>query len=292
MNSEYLLEIMTDIDDPYIEAAEQCLGIMEIGSPQKTQNTTRKINAKNGAKNKRKKSPYRMRLFRFAAVLAVALIVVWFTRTPTGVVLAKTMHEQVVRFIETLFPPKDIPVAPEGEIEEIEHTAQGKEPESDAPGFAIYVDAERFYMTEENGNYYIRPIGADETSALICEMEIQEMTDIARDEAAQAVLDRIREEQEAGKWDSVSELETDTDMERLHFCASEGVDWDSAQEEHYFYQADGQKTYHITLRYFLEAAEGNGTRFHAMLDTFTSVSTQDASQSDIIQDTPQSDVTE
>lgn len=187
--------------------------------------------------------------------------------------------EDVQIMVNNIFPPKDIAVAPEGMTEEVGHAAQVKEPESEVPGFAIYVDTERYYTVEENEKFYIRPIGAEENSKLICEMEIEKMPDVSWEEAAQTIRNQMCEEQDAGKWDSISDISHDTDIKRLHFYASEGTDWDSTQEEHYFYQMDGQGTYHIVLRYFLEATEGNGTRFHAMLDTFTLVATQDTSQS-------------
>lgn len=187
--------------------------------------------------------------------------------------------EDIQIVVNNIFPPKDIAVTPEGIVEEIEHIAQVKEPEGETPGFAIYVDTERYYMVEENKIFYIRPIGVKENSELICEMEIQEMAGVSWEEAAQTIRNQMCEKQEAGKWDSISDILHDTDIERLHFYVSEGTDWDSVQEEHYFYQMDGQGTYHIVLRYFLEAAEGNGTRFHAMLDTFTPVTAHDTSQS-------------
>lgn len=187
--------------------------------------------------------------------------------------------EDIQIVVNNIFLPKDIVVAPEGITEEVEHMALVKEPESETPGFAIYVDTERYYTVEESESIYIRPIGIDENSELICEMEIQEMTDISWEEAAQSIRNQMCEEQEAGKWDSISDISHDTDIERLHFYVSEGTDWDSSQEEHYFYQMDGQGTYHIVLRYFLEASEGNGTRFHAILDTFTPIAAQETSQS-------------
>lgn len=183
--------------------------------------------------------------------------------------------EDIQIVVNNLFPPKDIVVVPEGMAEEIEHIAQVKEPESEFSGYAIYIDTERYYSVEENDAYYIRPIGAEEGSELVCEMEIEEMAGISWEEAARTIRNQMCEEQEERKWDSVSGVLHDTDIERLYFCVSEGNAWDSAQEEHYFYSMDGQGTYHIVLRYFLEATEGNGVRFHTMLDTFTLVDAQD-----------------
>ena len=47
---------------------------------------------------------------------------------------------------------------PEGTPEVIHHEAQGRDPEEDTPGFAMYVDKENYVMTEENGIYYVRQI--------------------------------------------------------------------------------------------------------------------------------------
>ena len=179
--------------------------------------------------------------------------------------------EEIQIVVNHMFPPKDLLVAPEGAAGGIQHTALGKEPAGEIPGFVIYVDTERYDTAEESGRFYIRPAGVGERSELVCEMEIEAMPDITREEAAQTLRARLCREQETGNWDSVSDISRDRDIERLHFLVSEGTAWDSAQEEHYFYEMGGQGTYHIVLRYFLEAAEGNGARFHAMLDTFSCV---------------------
>lgn len=182
--------------------------------------------------------------------------------------------------VNNLFPPQDIAVALEGEVENIEHIAEITEPENNVPGFAIYIDTERFFMAEENGNYYIRPMKPLEDSSLVCEMEIQKIIDVTWEEAAQSIRNQMCEEQEAGVWESVSDISQDEDRERLYFDVSEGNAWDSMREEHYFYPMREQGTYHIVLRYFMEAAEGNGARFHTMLDTFTLITSQDRSQFD------------
>lgn len=51
---------------------------------------------------------------------------------------------------------------------------------------------------------------------------------------------------------------------------------DSPVEAHYFFYDGSTGSYHITAKYFLEAAEGHGMRFSAMVDSFTLVTSQDA----------------
>ena len=209
-------------------------------------------------------------MLRFAAVLIIALMSVWFLQTQAGAAVVEHVQEQVTKIIEVLFPPKEITVTPEGLTEEVTHSAQGKEPEADNPGFAIYVDTERYTMTEEEGIFYIRPIETTDSSLPAIEMVIKELPDVFPETAAE----ESREQME-GDWETITEISRSTEPPRLHYEAYAGFSWDSAIEEHYFYKNGQHGTYHIILRYFMEATEGAGMRFHAMLNTFTVVAPQD-----------------
>ena len=52
-------------------------------------------------------------------------------------------------------------------------------------------------------------------------------------------------------------------------------------EDHYFLPDGNTGCYHITARFFLEATEGHGCRFSAMVGTFTLVTDQDMVQKEI-----------
>ena len=52
-------------------------------------------------------------------------------------------------------------------------------------------------------------------------------------------------------------------------------------EDHYFLPDGNTGCYHITARFFLEATEGHGCRFSAMVGTFTLVTDQDMVRKEI-----------
>lgn len=281
MKTSSILEAMTDIDPAYILSAQQKLGYWPEAQGRRT-------------------------VPRMLA-LAAAVLVMMTAMLTSALALSPQFRETVLNVIETLFPPKELLVTPEGIPETVPHSAQGKEPEAASTGFAIYVDDERYSMTEENGVFYVRPIGvelsreavrkdqaalleglppAEQEAAIdrrmaeleafyaalpVCEMEIREFPDMTPEAAAETARTQM-----AGSWDTISETERGTQPPYLYVSASGGSSWDSPQEEHYFCPNGREGAFHITLRYFLEAAEGHGTRFHAMLDTFTPVSPQDA----------------
>ena len=137
MKSMDLLEVVGAIPDKYILEAGKC---REQTVPAKKAKSNRTVQ------------------FRIAAMIALVLAGILFLQTPMGVAAVEIVKESVSRLIETLFPPKDIIVMPEGTPEVIHHEAQGRDPEEDTPGFAMYVDTESYVMTEENGIYYVRQI--------------------------------------------------------------------------------------------------------------------------------------
>ena len=129
MKAMELLEAMGSVQDRFILEAEE---------------------GRSGKKDFRKKlRPARLR--NLAAVVTLVLIFAWFLQTPMGVAAVEKVQQAVTQLIEVLFPPMDILVTPEGRSEIVSHEAHGREPEAAVPGFVIYVDEERYAMTEENG---------------------------------------------------------------------------------------------------------------------------------------------
>lgn len=259
---------------------------------------------------RRKKSRRHSAGFRLVVAAAVIVLCVLFVQTPPGAAAVEIIREQVVSLIETLFPPKEITVMPEGEPEALPHAAQGKEPapEPDAkpvPGFAIYIDPERYVMTEEDGVSYIRPIpvlptreeiasgnsmlleglSPEEREAEIdrmleerkafyaalpaCEIEIAHLPDTTAEAAADAARQAM-----VGSWAAVSEIVESTQPARLWFSASGGQSWDSPQEDLYFISDGQQGVFRLTARYYLEAAEGHSVRFSTMIGTFAVIDPQ------------------
>jgi hypothetical protein len=87
--------------------------------------------------------------------------------TPAGQAMAARIGESIEYLLEQWFPPKEIPVYPEGEEENITHEIYGDLPEQSesilqetggvpAAGFSIYFDPEIFETVEEREDYVIR----------------------------------------------------------------------------------------------------------------------------------------
>ena len=251
-----------------------------------------------------KKRANKARTRWIAAAVAVVMMLTFFQTAP-GAAALEMVKEAITDLIETLFPPKDIMVTLEGYSEVVPHEAVGQEPliqddgTATTPGFAIYYDTERYIMTEENGATHIRQIivlptreevrrnnealfegltdqetevKIDELLAQqeefyanlpICEIEIIHLPDMQPADAAQTTRDEA-----ASVWERVTEVMDSGLPAGYYFSASTGEDWDSPCEQVYF-TSDGQDgTFKISVRYFLEAAEGHGTRFMNMLQTF------------------------
>ncbi len=251
-----------------------------------------------------KKRVSRAKIRWIAAAVAVAVILAFSQIAPIAAAL-DTVKETITNFIETMFPPKDITVTLEGQDETVSHVAGMKEPQVDGdgtvtePGFVIYYDVENYTMTEENGATYIRPIDVPLTredvvagneslleglseqereakidellrqrqelydSLPVREIEIVRLPKVEPADAARSARDKA-----LGVWKNVTEL-SETDLPEGYFYhTTAGYEWDAPVEDLWF-TSDGQGgAFKITARYFIEASEGHGIRFAAMVDTF------------------------
>lgn len=212
---------------------------------------------------KKNKQPH----FRWiAAVIALVMILTFFQTVP-GVAALEIVKEAVTSFIETLFPPKDIPINVEGETEVKHQEAGGQEPQMQedgtitAPGFAIYYDPERYIMTEENGFTYIR--FATDNDLPPCEVEIKHIPNWTPADAAESTSKKMAE-----SWNDVSEVRDWEAREGFVFNFAAGMNWDSACGAVYFLSDGRDGCFQLTTRYFVEAAEGHGSRFGQMVQTF------------------------
>ena len=172
MKSMDLLEVVGSIRDKYILEAGKC---REQTVPTKKAKSNRTVQ------------------FRIAAMIALVLAGILFLQTPMGVAAVEIVKESVSRLIETLFPPKDIIVMPEGSPEVVHHEAQGRDPEEDTPGFAMYVDTENYVMTEENGIYYVRQIPIEYDRESIRDQQAALLEGLSREEQEAAIDARIQE---------------------------------------------------------------------------------------------------
>lgn len=250
MRSMELLEVMGAIRDKYILEAEELRGQTAAVKEFRPRRT----------------------LSRIAAVIAVVLVCAMLLQTPIGAAAVEIVKEGFSKLIDTLFPPREIVLAPEGLPEAIPHEAQGREPEENTMGFAIYVDTERYVMTQEDGAYFIRPIHAN-PDLPPCEMEIREYPD----KDPMTLGQEVKAQYEADGWDMVGDLFGITGAKGCTMDVSNGMTSLDAQEGHYFRDNGKGGTFHIISRFYLEAMEGHGTRFAAMYSTFSLIAPQDTS---------------
>lgn len=242
--------------------------------------------------------PAGRRLRYLAAVAAVAAALTFFQTAP-GALALEHVKETAVGLIETLFPPKDMVLQIEGEVETLPHEAGGEMPEASVLGFVIYYDTERYRMTNEEGVFYIRPVvdlpsretlRADNAALLAgltdeeaetmldtllaerealdaalpaCELEIRRLPHVQPEEAA------IESREEAATvWDSVTDVMESVEPVGWMFRMADGADWDAPREQRWFV-SDGQDgTFQLSARYFQEAEEGHGARLLRILSTF------------------------
>ena len=284
-----LLEAIGSIRDKYILEAEKA--------------------RKQTASEKKAKTTHIIQL-RIAAMIALVLAGILFLQTPMGVAAVEIVKESVSKLIEALYPPRDIIIMPEGTPEVVHHEAQGREPEADSPGFAMYVDTESYVMAEENGIYYVRQIPIEYDREAIRNQQASLLEGMSPEEQEAAIDARIQELKEfyaslpaneieiyevpekefstyaeevrnqmSVNWENTEELIWVDKPLAYTFSISCGNAWDSPYEVHYFVDNGEHGTFHIIARYRVEAAEGHGARFTSMIQTFEVVTSEKTDQS-------------
>lgn len=229
------------------------------------------------------RAPRRSGLGRLAAVAAAVMVVLSLASfTPPGRALAAAVGERVMGLIETVFPPREVTVAPEGETENPVHMPHGDEPSAApadpestedpaevdiVPGYVIYVDEEIYTTAETENRMEITPLdppailGDDREPVPACMLTVEHRPELAFDAAEEAVTEELSE-----RCTDIAPVEGPEGEVRL--SGQDGLAWDSLCVDVRIVD-DGQGgVYVLTAQYFMEAAEGHGTRFAAMMDTF------------------------
>lgn len=148
----------------------------------------------------------------YISVAAACMVVLFMRFVPAGQVIAAQIRERVVRLLEELFPPKNIPITFEGMEENIPHEIYGelsKETEEfpeemeeilrenvDKAGFAIYVDMDSFETAEEEECHIIRgkPIVYTREDAIRNNEML--LADLSEEEAEQKIQEIVEKTQE------------------------------------------------------------------------------------------------
>lgn len=193
----------------------------------------------------------------------------------------------------SLFQKQEEQIVVEGITEDVTYLNTAQTIAADMPGFTMEIDPQRYERIEENGVTYIRAILylpteesiRENNSKLLeglspeeqetevrrmlaerlafydnlprCEIEILHLPHLLPTEAAQAA-----------RPENASPIQQCQKPEGVYFTYSEGLEPDSLQEDVYFTGDGNSGTFRLTLRYYLEAAEGHGVRMRAMLQTF------------------------
>ena len=251
---------------------------------------------------------HRLRYLRqLAAVIALILILTIFLNTAPGAAAVEYVKEKVASLIEALFPPKKMTINIAGMEYEGDYAADGVEPEATGeapqPGFAIYYDVDSYTMVKEGNITYIRPylksmtreevleiygdslflLPEEERERQIasfmnpqadpslpnCEIEIIHL-DIPYEQTAS----QERAELE-GQWETTEAAAGN----RITISMCNGQQWDSPVEVRDYISDEQGGCFRITSRYYLEAAEGHGVRFAAIVDTFAVIPPQGSADS-------------
>ena len=150
--------------------------------------------------------------------------------------------------------------------------------ERDIPEFTLWINEESYYTYEQGGVYVIKPLNPPQVpdgELPECKMEIEYLPgDLA--DAVETVRSRLK-----NFYQDVSEENQDAHSSmgigwlpgaEHYFRGTNGTDWNSAQQETWLlpcYEDGGQTgVFALSASYFLEAEEGHGTRFRAMIQNF------------------------
>ncbi len=248
----------------------------------------------------------RRKQFRFvrqiAAILALILLMMAFARTAPGAAAVEYLKEKITSLIETLFPPQKMTILIEGTEYEGSYVADGIEPESTAeapePGFAIYYDADHYTMVKEENVTYIRPYQKPLTQEEILELYADSFANLTEEEQEIAALMNPQPDsslpaceieithldipyekaasQEYTELEAQWEIRESTDANRITFSMLSGHEWDSPTEVRDYISDEQGGCFRIISRYFLEAAEGHGVRFAAIVDSFAVIPPQES----------------
>ena len=261
------------------------------------------------------RKPHRLRYMRqLAAVITLILILTLFLNTAPGAAAVEYVKEKVTSLIEALFPPKKMTINVEGMEYEGDYAAEGVEPEVTAeapqPGFAIYYDIDSYTMEKEGDITYIRPylkpmtreevleIYGDFLSSLSEEEQEQQIASLMNPQAAPALPNCEIEiihldipyaqtaSQERAELEGQWEITEAVAGNRITFSMCNGQEWDSPIEVRDYISDEQGGCFRITSRYYLEAAEGHGVRFAAIVNTFAVIPPQGSADSISSDDMP------
>ena len=257
---------------------------------------------------------HRLRYMRqLAAVITLILILTLFLNTAPGAAAVEYVKEKVTSLIEALFPPKKMTINVEGMEYEGDYVADGVEPEVTAeapqPGFAIYYDVDSYTMEKEGDITHIRPYLKSMTREEVLEIYGDSLFSLSEEEQERQIASLMNPQagpslpnceieiihldipyaqtasQERAELEGQWEITEAVAGNRITFSMCNGQEWDSPIEVRDYFSDEQGGCFRITSRYYLEAAEGHGVRFAAIVNTFAVIPPQ-GSADPISDDTP------
>lgn len=254
------------------------------------------------------RKPHRLRYMRqLAAVITLILILTLFLNTAPGAAAVEYVKEKVTSLIEALFPPKKMTINVEGMEYEGDYAADGVEPEVTAeapqPGFAIYYDVDCYTMVKEGDITYIRPYLKSMTREEVLEIYGDSLFSLSEEEQERQIASLMNPQadpslpnceieiihldipyeqtasQERAELEGQWEITEAVAGNRITFSMCNGQEWDSPIEVRDYISDEQGGCFRITSRYYLEAAEGHGVRFAAIVNTFAVIPPQGSADS-------------
>lgn len=191
-------------------------------------------------------------------IAAAILLGIFTTTTDTGQAFVNNIKEYFA-------PEKQV-------IEEIEGMPEEKEVvlKEGKAGYIIYIDEERYNLVEEDG--FDKIVFNQELGERYPEvsMSIRQVIDQTPEQLAEEIYTELQ-----NSYATVREVETvDDPVEGLLVSAIDGNEWDSLVTRVYIVSNEKEGSFIIEQKFFLEAEEGHGARFHHMLREFTIVEIQ------------------
>ncbi|WP_313894332.1 hypothetical protein [Psychrobacillus sp.] len=200
-----------------------------------------------------KKGKKKSKIIPIIIVAAAVVTLLFSTQTDTGMAFIKQIKDLFV-------PEKQITQSIEGTEEETDVILQeGKNSE-----YIIYIDEERYKLVQGETFDIITTKEPLEEKYPEVSMKIEQFKDKTSEEMLAMLEVKLPTE-----YTNVTATETVQDpLEGYKLHGISGSSWDSPVTNVYILDNKNGGSFVITEKYFLEAAEGHGARFYAMLQQF------------------------
>lgn len=204
-------------------------------------------------REREKKMKKKSKIIPIIIAAAAGVMILFSTQTDTGSAFIKQIKDIFI-------PEKEIVQSIEGNEEETNVNLQeGKDSD-----YIIYIDEERYKLIPGDVSDIITTKEPLEDRYPEVSMEIKQYMDIEPSEMVVTL-----EKELASKYEKVTETESVSDpVKGFKIHGISGSEWNSPVTNVYVVDNLNGGSFVITEKYFLEAAEGHGARFYAMLQEF------------------------